>query len=268
MKAIIRENQQEHFLDATFSTSKGTNPIGMHFVHRLPKILLLFKKPQRQSWLILPFERQVRAWHKANEKMGWGIKEKEFIDLHEPPGIGEAERKQGYVGTGLFYGFGDDGSGNSDSVLSGKLPWEYAKKKWWTETWQCEYIDFDRSDDIRLRPGAPVRPRGFYFAKFLPGDRFLSLTVSQFRKRLKGYESGCGPEGLQLITVTHRHFQKLMNDRKMPFMALADYDVAPYGYNDFFDAVQMFCSNHVLGLGIGNVDQNYPLFGIPTLNFS
>ena len=47
-------------------------------------------------------------------------------------------------------------------------------------------------------------------------------------------------------------------------MAFADYDVAPYGFNDFFDAVQMFCSNETLGLGIGNVDYNYPLFGIPT----
>ena len=58
---------------------------------------------------------------------------------------------------------------------------------------------------------------------------------------------------------------ELMNRRKIAFMAFADYDVAPYGFNDFFDAVQMFCSNNTLGLGIGNIDQNYPLFGIPTL---
>ena len=70
------------------------------------------------------------------------------------------------------------------------------------------------------------------------------------------------------LTLTHRHFQKLMNDRKAPFMTLADYDVAPYGFHDFFDAAQMFCSNRVIGLGIGNVDHNYPLFGIPTLRFS
>ena len=48
-------------------------------------------------------------------------------------------------------------------------------------------------------------------------------------------------------------------------MAIADYDVAPYGFNDFFDAAQMFCSSEVLGLGIGNVDGNYPLFGTPTM---
>ncbi len=50
-------------------------------------------------------------------------------------------------------------------------------------------------------------------------------------------------------------------------MTFADYDVAPHGYNDFFDALQMFCSQCILGLGIGNVDCNYPLFGIPTLRF-
>jgi len=238
----------------------------MQLVNRLPKILPL-KRLQCQTCLILPLERQIKAWRKANRKMGWGIREKEFAGLQEHLKITDSERKQGYIGVALFYGFGDDGWGNSDSVLSGKVAWQYAKKRWWTETWQCEYIDFDRPDDIRLRPGAPARPKGFYFAEFRPGDRFLSLTVSQFLKRL-GNETGCGPEGIQLLTVTHRHFQKLMNDRKMPFMALADYDVAPYGYNDFFDAAQMFCSNHVLGLGIGNVDQNYPLFGIPTLRFS
>jgi hypothetical protein len=53
----------------------------------------------------------------------------------------------------------------------------------------------------------------------------------------------------------------------MIFMTFADYDVAPYGYGDFFDAPQMFCSNDTLGLGIGHVDRVYPLFGIPTLRF-
>jgi hypothetical protein len=238
----------------------------MHFIYRPLKILPV-KKSQCQACLILPIERQVKAWHKANRKMGWGIKDREFADLQEPMGITESERKQGYIGTALFYGFGDDGAGNSNSIFSGKVAWEYGKKKWWTETWQCEYIDFDRPDDIRLRPGAPTRPKGFYYAKFRPGDEFLSLEVSQFRKRL-GNETGCGPEGIQLLTITHRYFQKLMNERKMAFMALADYDVAPYGHKDFFDAAQIFCSNHVLGLGIGNVDQNYPLFGIPILRFT
>ena len=37
------------------------------------------------------------------------------------------------------------------------------------------------------------------------------------------------------------------------------------GVNDFFDAPQIFCADNRLGLGIGNVEHNYPLFGIPTL---
>jgi hypothetical protein len=34
------------------------------------------------------------------------------------------------------------------------------------------------------------------------------------------------------------------------------------GWKIFFNALQMFCSNRTLGLGIGNVDHDYPLFGI------
>jgi hypothetical protein len=84
------------------------------------------------------------------------------------------------------------------------------------------------------------------------------------RKRLHK-ETGCGPEGFQLLAITHPHLLDMMNERKIPFMALADYDVAPYGYEDFYDAPQLFCSNGIFGLGIGNIDRNYPLFGIPTL---
>jgi hypothetical protein len=56
-----------------------------------------------------------------------------------------------------------------------------------------------------------------------------------------------------------------MNARRILFMALADHDVAPYGFNDYFDAPQMFCSVDTLGLGIGNIHRNYAQYGIPTL---
>ncbi len=49
-------------------------------------------------------------------------------------------------------------------------------------------------------------------------------------------------------------------------MALGDYDVAPHGFNDFFDTPHLFCSNGVHGLGIGNIDHNYSIFGIPTIS--
>jgi hypothetical protein len=90
--------------------------------------------------------------------------------------------------------------------------------------------------------------------------------VSRFLKTLSG-DTGCGPEGIQMIAVTHPHLARWMNRRKIAFMAFADYDVAPYGFNDFFDCLQMFCSLDTLGLGIGNMDRNYSLFGIPTIRF-
>ena len=213
---------------------------------------------------VLPMQGQLKAWSKANHKMSWGIENDEFkgIETLLPLPLTDDDRVQGFIGPVLFYGFGDDGQGNSDAVFSGNLAWDYALQR--RKTWQCEYVDFNKPEDIRLRPEAPPRTKGFYIAKITSGERFLKLTVTQVRKRLVS-DTGWGPEGFQFLAITHPHFAGLMNERKLPFMALADYDVAPYGYNDFFDAPQLFCSNNKLGLGIGNVDRNYPLFGIPTL---
>jgi hypothetical protein len=214
--------------------------------------------------LILAAQDQIKAWRKADRKMGWGITQDEFDMLEDLPALSDENRRNGFRGSVLFYGFGDDGSDHADAVLSGKLAWEYACKSRKHKTWQCEYVDFKKPEDIRLRPGAPGRPRGFYWAMLHPGERHINMTISQLRKIL-GSTTGCGPEGFQLLAVTHTHFADLMTARKMPFMAMADYDVAPHGINDFYDAPQLFCSNQILGLGIGNVDRNYPLFGIPTL---
>jgi hypothetical protein len=207
---------------------------------------------------------QIGAWRKANRKMGWGIEKDAFERIDMPTSLTEQDRMEGFTGVGLFYGFGSNGTADADPVLSGKLAWEYAKKRRRGKIWQCEYIDFDRTDDIRLRPGAPPRPKGFYYAKFQPGEKYRHITIAQLRRQFKG-ETGCAHEGLQLLSVTHPYFLRLMNERKIPLMALADYDVAPYGFNDFFDAAQVFCSLDVFGLGIGNVDRNYPLFGVATL---
>lgn len=213
---------------------------------------------------VLPMKQQLKAWHRANRMMGWRIDNEEFEVLESslPPHLTDDDRMNGFIGSGLFYGFGDDGRGNADAVLSGKHAWDYALQR--RKTWQCEYVDFNKTEDIRLRPEAPSRPRGFYLAKVTSGERFLKLTVAQVRKTFIP-DTGWGPEGFQFLSITHPHFADLMNERKLPFMALADYDVAPFGYNDFFDSPQLFCSNSKLGLGIGNVDRNYPLFGIPIL---
>jgi len=225
------------------------------------------RKSKKQIDLILPIHRQIKHWRKANRKMSWGIKEDEFDDMGDPPQLTEDDKKSGFIGIILSYGFGEDGLGNADPILSGQKAWEYAKKSKKKKTWKCEYFDFDKPDYIRFRPKAPRRPIGFYYAKFQTGERYINLKVSQLLKRLNG-DTGCGPEGIQLLTITHTHFTDMMNERRMPFMAFADYGIAPYGHNDFFDAMQMFCSNGILGLGIGNVDCNYPFFGIPTLRFN
>jgi len=232
---------------------------------RLRKIFAK-NQPQEQVDQILPLPEQVTAWRRANHKMGWGIHGDEFEKLTTLPLplLTDKDRLEGFIGMVLFYGFGDDGTGHADVVLSAKLAWNYAGKYRKGKTWQCEYVDFEKSEDIRLRPGAPTRPKGFYYAGLQPGERYVNMTVSQLRKKL-GSQTGCGPEGFQLLTITHPHFADRMTERRIPFMVLADYDVAPYGFNDFYDAPQIFCSNNVLGLGIGNVDRNYPLFGIPTL---
>ncbi len=223
-------------------------------------------KSKKQTDLIVPISKQIKAWRRANRKMTWGILSVEFNRIEVPPKLTDDDRRDGFIGVILSYGFGDDGCGNSDSVLSGRLAWEYACKHKRSRTWQCEYIHFDKKDHFRLRPGAPPRPKGFYYSKFQPGNKHQVLTVSQLLKMLKG-DTGCGPEGIQFLAITHTNFPDMMNTRKIPFMAFADYDVAPHGFNDFYDSMQMFCSQGILGLGIGNVDQNYPLYGIPTLRF-
>jgi hypothetical protein len=236
----------------------------------IPRLKNFFLKepPDVHKDPILPVTSQIKAWRKSIRLMGWSISDDELADLAAWPGpeLTDEERSQGFVGTAVFYGFGVNGSDRSDAVLSGKLAWEYASRSRKAKTWQCEYIDFNKPDDIRLRPDAPPRPKGFYFAKIQLGAQFQKMTVNQLRRTLEG-DTGLGPEGFQLLGITHPHIADWMNARQMPFMALADYDVAPYGFNDFYDAPQLFCSNRILGLGIGNVDRNYPLFGIPTLRF-
>lgn len=229
---------------------------------------LFWKTPDTSDSRIISVPRQIKAWQKADRKMRWRIPEREFESIPDAPYLTEEDIRDGFAGVILSYGFGDDGNGNADAVLSGRLAWDYAvKKRGRARIWQCEYIDFSKADHFRFQPDAPPRPKGFYFAKLRFGEYFPSITVKQFRKRMTR-DTGCGPEGIQLLAITHRHLADLMNAHKLIFMAFADYDVAPYGFNDFFDALQMFCSVDKLALGIGNVDHNYPLFGIPTLRFN
>jgi len=102
----------------------------------MEKILNIFFRgtTDAQSRLILSVNKQIKAWHKANHKMRWGIMKEEFDRIDAPPPLSESDINQGFIGAVLFYGFGDDGCGNADPVLSGKLAWEYARKRWWRKT--------------------------------------------------------------------------------------------------------------------------------------
>ena len=83
-----------------------------------------------------------------------------------PPALTDEDRSQGLVGTAMFYGFGDDGSGGSDAVLSGKLAWEYACRSRKGKTWQCEYIDFKNRKISVCAPKRPPGRKDFTLRKF------------------------------------------------------------------------------------------------------
>ncbi len=222
--------------------------------------------------LALPASAQVRAWRRANRRMRWGIPAEHFRRLPPPPELERRERREGFAGVVLCYGFGEGAGGASDPVLSARRAWEYAyrrrKETLWRSRriWHCEYADPRQVDHWRLRPGAPPRPRGFYWVRFHSGSEYRHLTVAKFRKRLQ-HSTGCGPEGLQMVCITHPHLAGFMDQRRFDFMALADFDIAPYGYGDFFEAPQVFCSQGILGLGVGNIDGPYPVFAIPKIRF-
>jgi len=216
--------------------------------------------------MTVPVAGQIKAWRRASRRMRWKIPGEAFEAIGPPPELSDGDHRDGFTHVILCHGFGDDGHGHADPIASAGRAWDYALKTRKRKTWQCEYIEFDTAEHVRLRPGAPARPRGFYFVRYNPGVKYRRSTVNQVRRAL-GADTGCAFEGLQLLAVTHPHWLEEMNQRRMPFMALADFDVAPFGYGDFYDAPQLFCSNGVFGLGIGHVDRVYPLFAVPVLRF-
>jgi hypothetical protein len=145
----------------------------MLFYHRLRNILSE-RKTSAPGGKFLSMEKQIDGWYRANHQMAWGIKDVEFTKLKSAlsPVLSDDDRDGGFDGITLFYGFGDDGLGNADSLRSGKLAWEYAINSGKNKTWQCGYIDFCKPKNIRLRPGAPARPKGFYYAKIHLGHKY------------------------------------------------------------------------------------------------
>ena len=72
--------------------------------------------PQKRDESILTVQEQLKAWRIANRKMDWNIPEAEFDKQEKTPSSSDSGDNQGFIGTALFYGFGDDGSGNSDEI--------------------------------------------------------------------------------------------------------------------------------------------------------
>ncbi len=103
---------------------------------------LFWKKTNTSCDPLCPVSAQITAWRKANRKMRWGIPEKVFETISAPPRLTDTDIRDGFAGVILSYGFGDDGQGNADAALSGKLAWDFAVKRRRPKTWQCEYIAF------------------------------------------------------------------------------------------------------------------------------
>jgi len=82
-------------------------------------IKYLKDKLENDPQLILPL--QIKAWRRANRKMTWGIQKSEFDQIEASPRLTENDKRNGFIGAILCYGFGDDGSGHADSIRSGRL---------------------------------------------------------------------------------------------------------------------------------------------------
>ncbi|MBW1890163.1 MAG: hypothetical protein JRI93_06505 [Deltaproteobacteria bacterium] len=92
--------------------------------------MLLFKERfvDRRT-LILSADKQIKAWRKANRRMKWSIPAAKF-DLIEPPQLTSKDKEEGFIGVVLNFGFGGDGRGNSDTVLSAQKAWTYRSFLW------------------------------------------------------------------------------------------------------------------------------------------
>ena len=71
------------------------------FIHNI----FLKSNPQSRNAIIFPMKEQVKAWRRANQKMGWGIDNNEFEMLAKsfPPPLADKVRMQGFIGYVLFF---------------------------------------------------------------------------------------------------------------------------------------------------------------------
>jgi hypothetical protein len=171
----------------------------------------------------------------------------------------------------LFYGFGDDGSGNADPFLTGHIFVTYLVQKYPSEKWR--FIDFYPAPPdpmrfdfyrpkIKMREGAAIRPKGFYLKQILEKDYEDGIGATD--KALSPLEVrklspwGWGYEGFEFLALEEAYV-KLILEKKVTAFVLSDYSVAPYGA-DFSSTMVLGHSRRKLELGMTNVRDNIPKF--------
>lgn len=215
-------------------------------------------------------EKQLQKWREIND---W-IKKQFAKEAIQEEAFKEAEGKiKGLTNKSrLFYGFGDDGQGNADPMLTGHMFVNYLTGKFPNE--KSRFVDFYPSPPdpsrfdfyrpkIKMRDGAAPRPKGFYIKELLPKD--LEEGIGATHKNLSPADVrkmspwGWGPEGFQFLAIEPEYVQLLL-DRKVPFFVMGDYAISPYGEGDHFSSFFLGSDRGRLDIGLTNSRDNIPKY--------
>jgi hypothetical protein len=199
--------------------------------------VLVFVSPARSEEFQFPSpERQIELWKEANQRGNLGISKEEFASIPETPKLTEKDKVDGFVGTGLFYGFGTNGRGIADIILSGKISWEYIDK-FYRCSGVSDYIDF-RWSRMGLRPGAWSRPKGFFWKKVHLGQKYRKCARDD-RKLLPEGDTGASFEALQLAGILIPEYIPQMNGKDKPFWDMIDYNIMPAPDSNIFRSLHL-----------------------------
>jgi hypothetical protein len=215
-------------------------------------------------------EQQLKQWRDLNEwlKKSFAkeaIPEEAFSGVQSKlKGLGSASR--------IFYGFGDNGQGQADPLLTGHVFLSYLTEKHPNE--RSRFVDFYPSPPdpsrfdyyrpkIKLREGAAPRPKGFYIKELLPKDLEAGIGAAHKGRSPADVRKlspwGWGPEGFEFLAL-EEGYVKLLLEKKVPFFVLSDYAVSPYGESDFSSTFFLGTDRGRLEIGVTNARDNIPKF--------
>jgi len=215
-------------------------------------------------------EEQVRKWKGLNEWLSKAFAKEAISDSAWPQieakakGLGRESR--------IFYGFGNDGQGNSDSLLTGHIFLTYLLKKFPYE--KSRFVDFYPpapdakrfefyQSKIKLREGAAPRPRGFYVKELLPKDLEGGIGAAHKGRspaEIRKLSPWCfGPEGFQFLAL-EEPYVALLRERRVPFFVLADYAISPFGEGDHYSTIFFGSDRDRLDIGVTNARDNISKF--------